>query len=146
MEIVQMRAEHVPAVAEMERECFCDPWSEKSIAAELENPLAYWLVAVEQGKACGYVGSQTVLGETDMMNLAVTADFRRKGIAQQLVLRLISDLAAMGSHSLCLEVRQSNMAARDLYEKLGFVQVGKRPGYYFNPREDAIILRKEWQL
>ena len=92
------------------------------------------------------MGSQTVLGETDMMNIAVHPDYRRRGVAQTLVNTLVTALAENGSHSLMLEVRVSNEPAKALYEKLGFRQVGLRPRYYRNPREDALILRKEWEL
>ena len=80
-----------------------------------------------------------------MMNIAVDASFRRRKIAEQLVNSLIEALKMQfHSNSLTLEVRVSNVPAISLYEKLGFIQVGRRPGYYRNPREDAYILRKEW--
>ena len=146
IEIRQMTRAHVPQVAELEKICFTDPWSEKSIASELENPLSYWLVALKGDTIAGYVGSQTVLGETDMMNVAVRPEFRRQGIAEALILVLIEDLKARQSHCLTLEVRDSNASARALYEKLGFLEVGRRKNYYRNPREDALILQKEWTL
>ena len=146
MTITIMTALHVSQVAELEKLCFSDPWSEKSVASELENKLAYWLVAVEDDRVAGYVGSQTVCGETDMMNIAVHPDFRRRGIAESLVNALVEDLQKQESHSLTLEVRASNEAAQKLYEKLGFMQVGQRKNYYRNPKEDAYILRKEWEI
>ena len=146
MMIVKMNADHVAQIAELEKVCFSDPWSEKSIASELSNDLAYWLAAVEGETVAGYIGSQTVMGETDMMNVAVHPDFRRKGIAEALVNALVEALKEQGSHSLTLEVRASNEPAQKLYEKLGFIMIGKRPRYYHNPREDAMILRKEWKI
>ena len=144
MEIMKMNEAHVASVAAIEKECFGrEGWSERSVAGELTNALALWLVAVEDGTVAGYVGSQTVCGETDMMNVAVTADFRRRGIGEMLVNALVEELKALESHSLTLEVRASNAPAQALYEKLGFTQVGRRPNYYRNPREDALILRKE---
>lgn len=137
---------HVSQVAELEKICFSDPWSEKSVASELENDLACWLVAVEEDRVAGYVGSQTVMDETDMMNIAVHPDFRRKGIAEELVNALVHRLRNRGSRCLTLEVRASNEPACKLYKKLGFSQIGRRPNYYRNPREDALILRKEWEL
>ena len=136
----------MPQIAQLEKRCFSDPWSEKSIASELENPLSVWLVAVDGGQLIGYVGSQTVLGETDMMNLAVAPEARRQGTGRALVLALVDALTEKGSHSLMLEVRVSNTPAQKLYESLGFSQVGRRPKYYVNPREDALILRKEWSV
>ena len=146
MMIEPMNASHVPQIAQLEKRCFSDPWSEKSIASELENPLSVWLVAVDGGELIGYVGSQTVLGETDMMNLAVAPEARRQGTGRALVLALVDALTEKGSHSLMLEVRVSNPPAQKLYESLGFSQVGRRPKYYVNPREDALILRKEWSV
>ena len=146
MRIENMTASHVPEIAALEKLCFSDPWSEKSIASELDNPLSCWLVSLEGETVTGYVGSQTVLDETDMMNIAVRPDFRRQGIARALIEALTVQLKKRGSQALMLEVRSSNASARMLYEKLGFVQVGIRRNYYHNPREDALILRKEWEI
>ena len=137
---------HVVQVAALEKICFSDPWSEKSVASELENPLSHWLVAMEGDTVVGYVGSQTVLGETDMMNVAVHPDYRKRGIAESLIQTLVKDLKDRKSHCLTLEVRESNASARALYEKLGFSQIGCRKNYYHNPKEDGLILRKEWTL
>lgn len=142
--IENMTMAHIAQIAELEKTCFPDPWSANSISSELENPLSLWLVAVEDGRVLGYVGSQAVLGEADMMNLAVCPELRRRGIAQALVEALCAALREQGNHSLSLEVRASNMPARSLYEKLGFVQVGCRKNYYCTPREDALILRREF--
>ena len=143
IEFAEMQPRHVPQVAALEKICFADPWSEKSVASELENPLSYWLVAMDGEKLVGYVGSQTVLGETDMMNVAVSPDYRRQGIAEGLILALIADLKARESHCLTLEVRDSNAPAAALYASLGFAQIGLRKNYYQHPKEDARILRKE---
>ena len=142
MIIERMNESHVASVAALEKLCFADPWSEKSIASELNNPLALWLVAMEDGSLCGYIGSQSVMGESDMMNVAVHPDHRRKGVGEMLVLALCDALATENT-SLALEVRASNAPAIALYEKLGFTQVGLRRNYYRNPKEDALILRKE---
>ena len=146
MEIRKMTAAEVPQVAELEKLCFSLPWSEKSVAGELDNPLSVWLVAMEGESLAGYVGSQTVMDETDMMNLAVAPRFRRQGVGEALVNALEASLKDYGSRCLTLEVRDSNAAARALYAKLGFVEIGRRRGYYRDPREDALILRKEWEI
>lgn len=146
MKIVTMTADHVSQVAALEAVCFIDPWSEKSVASELNNPLSLWLVALDGDRVAGYVGSQSVLGESDMMNVAVHPDYRRQGIAEQLCLALVEALKEKGNHCLTLEVRSSNEPAKALYEKLGFGQIGLRKNYYRNPREDALILRKEWEI
>ena len=146
MNIVPMNEHHVPQIALLERECFADPWSQQSIASELHNPLSLWLVAQEGQTLLGYVGSQTCQDETDMMNIAVSPASRRQGIARALIEALVSALRERGSKQLTLEVRASNGPARQLYESLGFLQVGLRKNYYRNPKEDALILRKEWTL
>ena len=130
----------------MEKICFHDPWSENSVASELKNPLSLWLVALDGETVVGYVGSQSVEGEADMMNVAVHPEHRRRGIARMLINELTDALAKQGVHSLALEVRSSNAPAIALYEQLGFSQVGRRPNYYRNPKEDALILRKEWSV
>ena len=140
-----MNESHVHAVAELEKVCFSDPWSENSVASELKNKLALWLVAEEGDQVVGYIGSQTCGDETDMMNVAVNPDFRRKGAAETLVNALVEELKAMESRSLTLEVRASNAPAIALYRKLDFAEIGRRKNYYRNPKEDALILRKEWE-
>ena len=146
MKIIPMNESHVAQVAALEKQCFSDPWSENSVASELENPLSLWLIAEEDGAVCGYVGSQTVLDETDMMNIAVHPDCRRKGIAAALITELVSRLKARGSRVLRLEVRESNFSAIALYEALGFTQLGLRKNYYRTPKENALILGKEWEI
>lgn len=141
IEIVRMNESHVAAVAELEKQNFSEPWSENSVRGELTNSLALWLVALDGDAVVGYVGSQTVLGEADMMNIAVADSHRRRGIARMLVRELIDRLDA---NMLTLEVRASNAPAIALYESEGFAQIGLRKNYYRKPKEDALILRKEW--
>lgn len=140
----RMRPEHLDAIAALETRCFSDPWSRSAIEPELENPLSLWLCAVDGDTLAGYVGSQSVLGEADMMNLAVAPEYRRRGIGCALVTELCDRLIREKQvHVLTLEVRDSNEAAIALYMSLGFCQVGLRKNYYLRPREDARILRKE---
>jgi ribosomal-protein-alanine N-acetyltransferase len=100
-------------------------------------------VAVEDGTVLGYVGSQTVLDEADVMNVAVSPNARRRGVAKALMIALLDALRETGVKSLTLEVRASNDPAIALYDTLGFTQVGRRPRYYRHPVEDALILRVE---
>ena len=146
MMITEMNATHVHQVAELEKICFADPWSENSVASELDNKWALWLVALEEDRVVGYIGSQTSIDETDVMNVAVHSDCRRRGIAEGLIETLVAELKKRGSHALMLEVRASNTPAITLYGKLGFRQVGCRKNYYRNPKEDALIMRKEWEV
>ena len=144
--IVPMELCHVPQIALLERRCFSDPWSEAAVAGELTNPLSLWLVALAGGTVVGYVGSQTVLDEADVMNVAVDPAYRRQGVGKGLMLALMAALRQAGVRTLALEVRASNEAAQALYKNLGFEQAGRRPGYYARPREDALILKKRLDL
>ena len=146
MKYIIMNEAHVNAVAELEKLCFHDPWSVNSIMSEVNNPLSCWFVAVDADQVVGYIGSQSVLGWADMMNLAVHPDHRGRGIGEELVKQLIDYLMTHEVSCLTLEVRPSNTPARQLYGKMGFVEVGRRPNYYHNPKEDALILRKEWSI
>lgn len=146
MELTTMKPYHVAQIAGLERKCFSMPWSENAIAGELTNPLSLWVVAIDGESVVGYVGSQSVLGEADMMNIAVAEGYRRQGIAEKLIAHLIACLQSSEIHCLTLEVRASNEPAIALYRKLGFSQVGRRPNYYTSPKEDALILRKEWEV
>lgn len=146
MEYCLMNESHVAAIAALEKVCFSDPWNEQAVGSELTNELSCWVVAVDGERLAGYVGSQSVLGWADMMNLAVDPAYRRRGVAQQLVAELERRLKEQKVTCLTLEVRASNAPAISLYGKLGFVQVGRRPNYYYHPKEDALILRKEWSV
>ena len=146
MIIRQMTREDIPRIVQIEQECFSLPWSENVLSSELKNPLSLWVVATDDGAVIGYVGAQIVPDEADMMNLAVDAQYRRQGIGKALVEHLIASLQERMVRSLTLEVRVSNAPAVSLYEGMGFLTVGRRPNYYQKPKEDAWILRKEWQL
>lgn len=141
--VVPMAERHLDGIAALERACFSDPWSRASIASELQNEWSLWFVAENDGEVAGYVGSQLVPPEADVMNLAIGAAWRRQGVAQTLLNTLFSALRERKITSLALEVRESNAAAQSLYGKNGFVLAGRRPKYYVNPIEDARILRKE---
>ena len=141
--ILPMNKTHVSAVAELEKLCFSAPWSERSIASELQNEYSLWLVEERDGVAVAYVGSQSCPPEADVMNVAVAPEFRRQGVGEGLMVALMDALRAKGMESLTLEVRASNSPAIALYDRLGFTEVGRRPNYYTDPREDALIMRKE---
>ena len=143
-ELKELIAEHVADIAALEAATFSFPWDEASIRAELENPLALWLVAKgEDGTVLGYVGSQTCFEDADILNVAVVPAARRRGIAAALMRELEIRLAPKGVERITLEVRASNIPAIRLYEGLGYTQVGLRKGYYEKPREDALILQKQ---
>ena len=141
--ILPMNESHVSAVAEIEKLCFSAPWSERSIVAELRSEWSLWLVEERDGVVVGYVGSQSSPPEADIMNVAVSPDYRRQGIGESLMIALGEALTQKGIESLTLEVRASNEGAIALYSRLGYEQVGCRPNYYTDPKEDALIMRKE---
>jgi ribosomal-protein-alanine N-acetyltransferase len=97
------------------------------------------LVAEQTGQLCGFVCGKTVAGEWEIENVVVGAEFLRRGIAHALVLELVERARNGAASTVLLEVRESNRAARCLYEKCGFREVGRRRAYYANPAEDAIL-------
>ena len=144
--IVPMTADHLDEVAELERVCFTTPWSRNMLAEELDNYLSAFLVALDDNdKVAGYAGLQAVLDEGYITNVAGRPDCRRQGIAGKL-LQVFLDFAK-GNHLafLSLEVRASNYDAIALYGSRGFRSVGRRKNYYEHPREDAIIMTKEFE-
>ncbi|MBE6607470.1 MAG: ribosomal-protein-alanine N-acetyltransferase [Ruminococcaceae bacterium] len=134
-------------VSEIENISFSVPWSKNSFEDCLKNRLIDFFVAALPNDMCearvaGYIVILTVAPECEILNVAVSPEFRRMGIAEKL-LRYVSDRAAeKNCDTLMLEVRESNAAARALYEKIGFYPVGRRKGYYSNPVEDAILMDK----
>lgn len=143
--IVPMNADHLDQVAELERICFPDPWSRNMLAEELDNALSAFLVALDdQDHVVGYAGVQVILDEGYITNVAVRPECRRQGIAGKL-LQVFLDFAQGNQLAfLTLEVRASNYDAIALYGSRGFRSVGRRKNYYEHPREDAIIMTKEF--
>ena len=97
------------------------------------------LVAEEAAKLCGFVCAHAVAGEWELENVVVAAGFLRRGIADELMRALIQRARDAAASALLLEVRESNLAARELYRKHVFREVGRRPAYYKDPAEDAIL-------
>lgn len=142
-QLIPLAHEHLGQAAEIERLCFSDPWSEKMLAEHLANPCSLTLAAVgDTGRLLGYVGLLAVVDEGYITNVAVRPDCRRQGVASSLLQALEARGRARNLTFLTLEVRQSNVPARALYEKLGYAQAGLRRNYYENPREDAVIMTK----
>lgn len=143
--IVPMNADHLDQVAELERICFSTPWSRNMLAEELENALSAFLVAVDDAdNVVGYAGLQVILDEGYITNVAVRPDCRQQGIAGKL-LQVFLDFAQGNRLAfLTLEVRASNYDAIALYGSRGFREAGRRKNYYEHPREDAIIMTKEF--
>lgn len=140
IEIVKMEPSHISDLAEIENECFSTPWSENALREELNNAYAQFLVAICDGNVSGYIGAHNILGEVYITNVAVSPRYRRRGIAEKLVDRLIDISENEKADFVTLEVRKSNCAAIRLYEKTGFKIVGERKSFYEAPREDAILM------
>ena len=140
MQIVSMQAGHVPALARLERACFAAPWSETALAEELDSPHGVFRVAVDDaGGVLGYVGMHHLVDEGFIANLAVDPAVRRQGVARALLEDLAAYGAAQGLYRITLEVRLSNTPDISLYEGVGYVRDGVRPGFYRDPTEDAAI-------
>lgn len=143
--IVPMNGDHLDEVTELERICFSTPWSRNMLAEELDNLLSAFLVALDDtDRVVGYAGLQVVLDEGYITNVAVLPECRRQGVASQLLEVFLN--FAEGNHLafLTLEVRASNYDAIALYGSRGFRSVGRRKNYYEHPKEDAIIMTKEF--
>lgn len=142
--LVPMDRGHIKEIAQIERECFSMPWSEGALEEELYNPQASFIVAQRaDGAVLGYAGLHVAADEGYIDNIAVRSDYRRQGIADDL-LDVFVRFGAVNLAFLTLEVRPSNQAAIDLYFKHGFAQVGRRKDYYQDPKEDAIIMTLEF--
>ena len=144
--IVPMAAEHLDEVAELERVCFTTPWSRNMLAEELDNACSAYLVALdkEDGSVVGYAGLLVIAGEGHITNVAVRPASRRGGVAAALLDVFLRFAEANALAFLTLEVRASNYAAIALYGSRGFRSVGRRKNYYEHPREDAIIMTREF--
>lgn len=136
-----MKVDDVAQVFELEKLCFALPWSYQSFVTELtQNLFARYLVIEYKGKIISYGGMWIIVDEAHVTNVAVHPDYRGHKLGE-LMMRQLMELAR-GSHAvrMTLEVRPSNTIARALYQKLGFVDTGVRPGYYTDNNEDAIIM------
>lgn len=135
------------ALLAIEQACFSSPWTRKMLSAELSgNPFANFLVARTVGTSsrpaviAGYFCFWIVFEELRLMNLAVVPEFRRRGVATQLVCAALRMGLAKGATKAMLEVRASNREAQALYWKVGFRQTSTRVRYYVSPEEDAVLM------
>ena len=146
IKIVPMNADHLESLERLERICFSRPWSRKMLAEELENQCAAFLVAEDAaGDVLGYAGLLVAADEGYITNVAVFPEQRRRGIAGQLLQVFLNFAEANHLAFLTLEVRPSNAAAIALYQGFGFQEAGRRKNYYQQPREDAIIMTREFE-
>lgn len=144
-DIIPMTSAHLDQVADIEKLCFSDPWSRRMLSEHLENECAATLVAQgSDGTVLGYAGLLVVLDEGYITNVAVRPDYRRQGIAGELlnVFRRFAEGNKLAF--LTLEVREGNTPARALYTKYGYKEVGVRKNYYDHPKENAVIMTLEF--
>lgn len=140
----EMTPKDIPEVGNVERLSFQTPWSEESFLSELlYNQLAHYYVVEIQGVVVGYGGMWIIVDEGHITNIAVHPAFRGKGLGHVLVQGLLAEGNKKGCSRYTLEVRPSNTEAIALYEKYGFEEVGRRPKYYQDSGEDALIMWKE---
>ena len=144
VQIVPMNEDHLDELARLEQICFSRPWSRRMLAEELDNACAAFLVAIEPttGRVAGYAGVLVMADEGYITNVAVFPEFRRFGVARQIIDVFMNFAQANHLAFLTLEVRPTNEAAIALYQSFGFEEVGRRKNYYDLPKEDALILTR----
>ena len=140
MDLRQMTVRDIFIVADMERRLFSDPWSVESFRGALRSMNQIFFVVDDEGTIAGYCGMLCVAGEGQILNIAVDEQYRRRGLATEMMRALISYGIDHGISLFTLEVRESNEPAVRLYNSCCFVATGRRRDYYTNPREDAILM------
>lgn len=139
--IDDVREGQLEQIEEIEKACFSLPWTIEQLKSQLKDSQHEFIAALDdEGRVLGYVGMMYVLDEGYISNVAVDPEARRQGIGRDLIKELMARAAALDLAFVTLEVRCSNAAAIALYEKQGFLPVGKRKNYYDFPREDAILM------
>jgi ribosomal-protein-alanine N-acetyltransferase len=142
--IRRMTAADVPTVAQLDQISFSLPWPERSFRFEVtDNPASRCWVAEADGRLVGMIVAWLLVDEVHVATLATHPDFRRRGIAQTLLMHVLKSCAQEGALSSFLEVRASNEAAQALYHKFGYEETGRRPRYYKDNDEDAILMTLE---
>lgn len=139
--IEKMNINHIPRIADLEKECFSQPWSENALSDELKNENSYFLVAV-CGEVMGYIGVQEICGEAYITNVAVFDKYRKLGIGRALIRAACDGAKNRNCEFITLEVRESNLPAISLYESEGFEKAGIRKNFYSAPTENGVIYTK----
>jgi len=137
-----MEAADLEAVAELEKVCFTESWSWKLLEAGLCSPYDEYYVFEQEGRILGYCNLRILAGEGEIQRIAVLPGFRRLGVARKMMEAMEASARANQVCGVTLEVRESNVAARNLYESFGFAAKAVRRGYYHRPSEDALIMWK----
>ncbi len=140
IEYVPMKKEHIDGLVEIEEQCFNSGYAKKTFLKELQNKIAIYIVATEEQAVLGYIGLWNICGGADIIDVAVHREFRRRGIGEGLISKMLDVCKSENIFEVNLEVRASNLAAQNLYKKMGFSEVGLRKLYYEN-KEDAILMQ-----
>lgn len=140
MNIRTMNSTDVERICCIENECFSKPWSEESFLHAILREDTQYAVAEVEGNIIGYCGIWYSLDDGDLCNMAVDPEYRGQGYAERLLRYSLEQCRRKGVRRIVLEVRQSNVAAINLYSKTGFRVIGKRKGYYSQPKEDAVLM------
>lgn len=135
-----MTAADLESVWQLERQCFSDPWSMKLLEEGLNGSYDRFFAAESDGQICGYANLRIIAGEGEIERIAVDSRFRRQGVGRELMEKMEEAASMEGVGDITLEVRESNTAARKLYESFGFAEEGRRKEYYRNPTEDGVIM------
>jgi len=140
-----MNEDDLSSVMEIENLSYPTPWNLSSFKGEIENrPISnpYVIIFRPLEKIIGYVIYWHIRNEVQISNIAISPDYRQMGVGEGVLRKVLVEMRRKGIDFVFLEVRPSNLAARHLYEKLGFTMLGLRRGYYRNPSEDAIVMGK----
>ena len=141
LSIRRMAVDDIPAVVALDHMSFSLPWPERSFRFELtENSASRCWVAESDGKIVGMIVAWLLVDEAHIATIAIHPDFRRRGIARKLLTHALHFMKGEGAQSSFLEVRESNSAAQEMYRKLGYEESGRRPRYYKDNEEDAILM------
>jgi ribosomal-protein-alanine N-acetyltransferase len=139
--IRKMTLDDMPAVVDLDQKSFSLPWPERSFRYEItDNPASHCWVAELEERIVGMVVVWLIASEAHVATLATHPDFRRRGIAERLLSYALRQLRRKGARSSFLEVRDSNRAAQAMYRKFGYIETGRRPRYYRDNDEDAILM------
>ena len=140
MQVRPMTRKDCEQVAAIEAVSFSVPWSLSAFTETLQKENFRYYVAEENGEILGYCGFLFVLDEAEIPNVCVKESARRRGVGRKMMETLIKEAANLGMCRLLLEVRESNVGARALYESLGFCEDGIRKNFYEKPTEDAVLM------
>ena len=142
MNVRLLEAADLAPILGIERRAVDNPWNEAQLLAEHTAGNGVGWVAESGETLCGYAFFRTCAPECELLHLVVAPERRRQGVGAELLQQALAYFAGTRFAACFLEVRASNQAARQLYAKFGFVQVGQRKKYYNQPVEDALLLRR----